>query len=84
MAAIEFWYDKNDIEIFKKEYKPFVYKTEMDGIIKMAGENKNFALNYTPQILINNYLFPSLYERDDIFYFIDELLKDEEVLNEKL
>lgn len=83
LKAVEFWHDKNDIEIFKKEYSPFIHETEMTGIIELAEENRDFGLTYTPQILINNYLFSNLYEREDIFYFIDELLEDEEILNEK-
>jgi len=82
--AINFWHNKNNIEEFKKKYKPFIYETEMSGIIELAEENINFGLTYTPQILINNYLFSNLYEREDILYFIDELLEDEEMLNEKI
>ena len=80
--AINFWHNKNNIEQFKKKYEQFIYETEMSGIIELAKENKDFELTYTPQILINNYLFPNIYDREDILYFIDELLEDEEILNE--
>jgi uncharacterized membrane protein len=78
--AIEFWHN-NDIDIFKEKYNSFIYETEMNEIIKLAEENKNFEFTYTPQILINNYHFPNLYEREDIFLFIDDLLEDDEILN---
>jgi uncharacterized membrane protein len=79
--AIEFWHNKNDIEIFKKKYNDFDFETEINDIIKLGEENKSLLLTYTPQILINNYLFPNIYEREDIFYFIDEILDDGEILN---
>ena len=79
--AIEFWHDNNDIEILKKNYSSFAFETELDDVIKLAEENKIFALTQTPQILINNYLFPNLYEREDILYFIDDLIEDKEILN---
>ncbi|WP_144891240.1 vitamin K epoxide reductase family protein [Flavobacterium tiangeerense] len=82
LEAIEFWHDRNDIEIFLNEYSQFTLETEMDGIIDLAEENISFGLTYTPQILINNYLFPVLYERNDIFYFLDNLIEDEDILNE--
>ncbi|HAT80905.1 MAG TPA: ABC transporter permease, partial [Flavobacterium sp.] len=84
LEAIEFWHNKNNIEIFKNQYKSYINETDMNGIFELAEENRNFGLTQTPQILINNYLFSNLYEREDIFYFIDELLEDEEILNEKV
>lgn len=45
--------------------------------------NKN-QYNYTPAIFINGYEYPSIYERSDIIYFIDELLEDEDILNESV
>jgi len=35
---------------------------------------RNYKVNFTPQILINGYLFPKEYERTDLLYFIDELV----------
>ena len=84
LNAIEFWHNKNDLGIFKNKYKSFVLETELDDVIKLGEENIKLGLTYTPQILINNYLFPHLYEREDILYFIDELMDDEEILNEKV
>lgn len=83
LEALNFWHNKNDIESFKEQYKSFIYETDINGVIQLAEENRSLGLTYTPQILINNYLFSNLYEREDIFYFIDELLEDEEILNAK-
>jgi hypothetical protein len=32
-----------------------------------------------PQSLINGYQFPEKYDREDIVFFIDELIEDEEI-----
>ncbi|NJM80910.1 MAG: hypothetical protein HC854_17190 [Flavobacterium sp.] len=44
----------------------------------LANDNRNNGLTFTPIFLINNYQFPDKYDREDIFYFIDDLLEDEE------
>ena len=36
---------------------------------------------FNKEFLINGYQFPDKYDREDIFYFIDDLLEDEEILN---
>ncbi len=82
--ALNYWHNENNIDKFKKKYNPLIYETEMTGIIDLAEDNKSFALTYTPQILINNYLFPHIFDREDIMYFIDELLEYEEILNENV
>ena len=46
-------------------------------IIKIAEENKVNSLTFTPILLINGYQFPDNYDREDIFYFIDDLLEEE-------
>ena len=78
LKALKFWHINSDIKSFKKEYETFIYETDLTDIIELAEENKLFELTFTPQILINHYLFPHIYERQDIFYFIDELLEDDD------
>ena len=82
LEAIKFWYKKSDINEFKKEYVEFFKQTDLSDVIILAEENRNNGLTFTPVMLINNYQFPNKYEKEDIFYFIDELIED--VLNEKL
>ncbi len=84
LKAIEIWYKNNDIKKFKKEYEKFFKQTDLSEIISLAEDNRNNGLTFTPIILINNYQFPDKYEREDIFYFVDELLEDKEIINEKI
>jgi hypothetical protein len=45
----------------------------------MSVENRNAGLNFTPIILINGYQFPDKYDREDIYYFMDELTEEDEI-----
>lgn len=81
LKAIEIWYRKNNFENFKKIYDRFFKPADLSKIISLANDNKSSKLTFTPVFLINNYQFPDKYEREDIFYFIDELLEDEQILN---
>lgn len=80
LKAIEIWYENSDMKNFKKKYEKFFKQADLSEIIALADDNKNNGLTFTPVILINNYQFPDKYEREDIFYFVDELLEDEEIL----
>ena len=52
----------------------------LEELDKIGKENFMHGLNFTPMFLINGYHFSDKCEREDIFYFIDELLEDEEIL----
>lgn len=81
LKAIQIWYKNSNFENFKKRYDRFFNPTDLSKIISLANDNKNSKLTFTPVFLINNYQFPDKYESEDIFYFIDELLEDEQILN---
>lgn len=83
LRAIEIWYEYNNLENFKKKYMKFFNQADLSKIISLANDNKNNELTFTPVFIINNYKFPEKYEREDIFYFIEDLLEDEQILNEK-
>jgi uncharacterized membrane protein len=84
LKAIEIWYENSSFEYFQKRYDRFFNPTDLSKIISLANDNKNSKLTFTPVFLINDYQFPDKYEREDIFYFIDELLEDEQILNVKI
>lgn len=84
LKAIEIWFLNNNLENFKNEYEKFFNEADLSKIILLANDNKSNGLTFTPVFLINNYQFPDKYDREDIFYFIDELIDDEDIFNEKL
>ena len=85
LRAVEFWYIDRNIESFKKKYKSYLNQSNsLLDITAMAEENKNNDISFTPALVINQYQFPKSYNIEDMFYFIDELIEDEEILNEKI
>ena len=80
LKAVEFWYEKRDLEKLKKIFN--ISDTNYENIkiyLEIGKENFEKQFNFTPIILINGFQFPQKYERSDINYFIDELLEDEEI-----
>ena len=79
LNALHFWFEHRNEELFFKNYKNSE-TSNIEEIIRSSLENKENGLNFTPNIMLNGFLFPDKYEREDIFYFIDELLEDEDIL----
>lgn len=77
LQEVEKWFRNRDLESIKKEN----ITTDLSEEAYIGHENIKWGFNFTPLILINGYIFPKNYEREDIFYFIDELLEDEEIIN---
>ena len=44
------------------------------GNVNTWGINNNF--NYTPAVFINGYEYPIQYERENLIYYIDDLIED--------
>lgn len=79
LNALHFWFEHRNEQLFFKNYKNSE-TSNMEEIIRSSFENKEKGLNFTPNIMLNGFPFPDKYEREDIFYFMDELLEDEEIL----
>ncbi|WP_375191180.1 thioredoxin domain-containing protein [Chryseobacterium sp.] len=79
LHLIEYWFENKDEN--KVRQKAGITSTQEDlaPLVEMSEENRNAGLNFTPIILINGYQFPDKYDREDIYYFIDELSEDEEI-----
>lgn len=83
LNVIDHWYKINDISKFKNIYKDYMNKTDLSEIVALAMDNKYHDYTFTPVFFINNFQFPDKYDRDDIFYFIDEMLEDNEIIKIK-
>jgi uncharacterized membrane protein len=81
LKSIHFWFSKKDETIFQEKYS-ISNPTDLTELERIGNENATQGLNFTPIFIINGYQFPDKYDREDIFYFIDELLEDEDVINE--
>jgi len=80
LEAIDFWLESRDEKKLREKYNPDFEETDLSEIIKTAKENKESGFTFTPMFLINGLQFPDNYDREDIFYFIDDLLEDEELV----
>ncbi|WHF51930.1 thioredoxin domain-containing protein [Chryseobacterium gotjawalense] len=79
LKSLRFWFENKDEKQFNEKDSSSNY-TNLEELEKIGKENFIHGLNFTPMFLINGYHFPDKYEREDIFYFIDELLEDEDIL----
>ncbi len=80
MHAVESWFENRD-EAKIAEMANRSASEDLSPIIQMTQENGNAGLNFTPIILINGHQFPDKYDREDIWYFIDDLIEDDEFEN---
>ena len=81
LQTIELWFhNKNEHEIHSK-YNSAGNEYDLEEVLKVSQENRNYGFTFTPLFLINGYQFPDKYDKEDIFYFIDELLEDEEIVS---
>lgn len=78
LKAIEIWFEsKNEDQV--KEISNMKIIEDLSDIIRISMENIALNLSFTPILIINGYKFPEKYDREDIYYFIDELIEDDDI-----
>ena len=78
LKIVEEWFEeRNEAKI--KEKSKATELEDLRPIIQMSKENSEAGLNFTPVFIINGYVFPEKYDREDIYYFISELIEDEDI-----
>jgi uncharacterized membrane protein/thiol-disulfide isomerase/thioredoxin len=80
LNMVEYWFETKDEDKIRQKTGVVSTHENLEPLIKMSTENRDAGLNFTPIILINGYQFPEKYDREDIYYFIDELTEDEEII----
>lgn len=80
--VLNYWYSTRNLDSVKDKY-PFLDEIDLSDIISLSQDNAENRLNFTPNLIINDWQFPKHYEREDILYFIEELLEDEDVIEQK-
>lgn len=79
LHLVEYWFENKDENKIRQNVGTASSNEDLSPLVRMSEENRNAGLNFTPIILINGYQFPDKYDREDIYYFIDELTEDEEI-----
>ncbi len=76
LKSVDIWFkNKDESEIRRKSGSG--NSEDLTDIIKMTSENSSAGITFTPVFIINGYQFPDKYDREDIHYFISELIEDE-------
>jgi len=78
MEALAHWFrnlDKNSLEEFVTgDFDDQKVTCILEKQFQMNQENE---IRYTPTIIINQYVFPKEYQKEELIYFIEDLLEDE-------
>jgi len=77
LKTVDTWFENKDEAQIKQRAGTDSDIEDLTPLIQMSDENINAGLNFTPVLIINGYQFPEKYDREDLYYFIDELLEDE-------
>lgn len=79
LNLVEYWFETKDENKTRLKAGITSGNEDLSPLISMSAENRNSGLNFTPIILINGYQFPDKYDREDIYYFMDELMEDDDI-----
>ncbi|MBV8326031.1 thioredoxin domain-containing protein [Chryseobacterium sp.] len=79
LKAVELWFETKDENKINGISGGVPTSENLNPLIEMAKENTNAGLSFTPVFIINGYQFPDKYDREDIKFFIDELIDDEDI-----
>lgn len=80
LDLIEYWFETRDENKVRQKAGITSSNENLAPVVNMSMENKNAGINFTPIILINGYQFPDKYDREDIYYFIGELMEDDDIV----
>lgn len=79
VKSVNNWFEHKDENIIHQISAAIFNHEDLQPIFNVAQENIKMGLSFTPIIIINEYRFPDKYDNEDIYYFIDELLDDDEI-----
>ena len=77
LNSVDAWFKNKDESEIKRKSGTENHE-DLSNIIRMTAENSFAGLTFTPVFIINGYKFPDKYDREDIHYFISELIEDED------
>ena len=79
LQTVEYWFETRDEDKIRQKAGTSSGNEDLTPLINMSAANREANLNFTPIILINGHQYPDMYDREDIYYFIDELIEDEDL-----
>lgn len=79
LKIVETWFENKDEKQIRDLAGTNGQLEDLNSLNEMSKENLNAGLSFTPILIINGFQFPDKYDREDIHYFIDELIEDDEI-----
>jgi hypothetical protein len=79
--ALDYWFKNKNLNTWFLKFGESNYKFDKDKLLEAQFiQNQKNEIMFTPAIFIGEYLFPNIYERNNMTYFINDLLEDEQFL----
>lgn len=78
MEALNYWFKTKNLKDWMKIYDFPCDKEKIDSIYREQNNwCKNSDFNFTPAIFINGYQYPKVYSRENLEFFVNELIEDD-------
>ncbi|MRX70413.1 Thioredoxin [Flavobacterium resistens] len=79
LQALNHWFETKNLNDWLKKYEQSFKDDKIDLIYEQQNQwcNNNKSLNFTPVIFINGYQYPKAYKKEDLEFFINEILEDD-------
>lgn len=78
MDSLDYWFENKDIDKWMKKYQMNFNVEKIDYLYRISNiwcEKNKFT--FTPAIFINGFLYPKTHYREDLEFFINEIIEDE-------
>jgi thiol-disulfide isomerase/thioredoxin len=85
LEALGDWFlNKNYNKWFNKYGEELINKKDCIKLLRdQYQQNINNEVQFTPTVFVNEFSYPIIYDKADILLYIDDLLDDKEIINEK-
>ncbi|QLC64858.1 thioredoxin domain-containing protein [Flavobacterium sp. LPB0248] len=76
--ALHYWFEIKDLKDWIKRYELPFDSQKIDLIYRQQNEwCKNNGINFTPALFINGYQYPKTYDRENLRFFVNDLVEDD-------
>jgi uncharacterized membrane protein/glutaredoxin len=78
LEALNYWFETKNLKDWISRYKSTFDSEQMDSIYRQQNQwCTNNGFNYTPIIFINGYQYPKAYSRENLEFFVSDLVEDD-------
>lgn len=78
LDKLSHWFENKDESKLKTSNKNIISDMRINQILENQYEmNQLNKISFTPALIINQYLYPQIYDINDLYFFINDLIEDE-------